>query len=117
MYGDNGRWPVIIIPEEDRKLLQIRSICPVSIKDSQKLKMTELLARINNQLLLVNFVFNLEEGLIACQSMNLFLDGIINNDVLHILFNKNLSTMDDFLPAITAVNSGYTEPVFAINHQ
>lgn len=117
LSGENGCWRVVIIAEEDRKIIQIRSICPVTIKDNQKIKIAELLTRLNSQLLFGNFIFNFEEGEITFKTINLFKDGILSNEPLEILFNTNMSTLDDCIPAIIAVNSGFTEPVLAISHQ
>lgn len=93
--------------------MQIHSHCPIDIKEHQKLRLAELITRLNNNLLLGCFILNFEEGEIIYKTVHLCIDKSLNLKTMDILFNTNAQTMDDFLPAISAVNSGYSEPCLA----
>lgn len=112
--GENGNWKILVHVDEVKSVLEIYSWCPVRIKETQKLKLAELIARINNGLLLGYFSMSLEEGDISFKTVHLFADAEITNKNLDILFITNTQTLDEYLPAITAVNSGYSEPCLAI---
>jgi len=113
MSGENGNWKMLfhIIAEKD--MLQIRSYCPIKIKDNQKLRISELITRLNNMFLLGYFSFDFEEGEIVFKTIHLFAETDLNLNTLNILFVTNAQTLDEYLPAITAVNSGYAEPCLA----
>jgi hypothetical protein len=112
--GENGNWKVLICVDEKRGILELYSHCPVSIKETQKLKIAELISRINNLLLIGYFSISLEECEIVFKTVHLFADTEITIKNLEILFSTNTQTLDEYLPAITAVNSGYSEPCLAI---
>lgn len=112
--GENGNWKILVHVDEVKGILEIYSDCPVRIKESQKLKLAELIVRINNLLLLGYFSMNLEECDIVFKTVHLFDNSVLNNKNLDILFRTNTQTLDEYLPAITAVNSGYSEPCLAI---
>ena len=52
MSGDNGNWKTLFQVDTEKQLLQIRSYCPIRIKDNQKLRIAELVTRLNSRILL-----------------------------------------------------------------
>jgi len=57
---------------------------------------------------------SLEECAIVFKTVHLFSDTEVTIKNLDILFSTNTQTLDEYLPAIIAVNSGYSEPCLAI---
>ena len=112
--GENGNWRVLLCVDEKRSTLEVYSFCPVSIKETQKLKIAELITRINHRLLIGYFSMSLEECAIVFKTVHLFSDTKVTIKNLDILFSTNTQTLDEYLPAIIAVNSGYSEPCLAI---
>ena len=53
--GENGNWRVLLCVDEKRGILEVYSFCPVSIKETQRLKIAELITRINRRLLIGYF--------------------------------------------------------------
>jgi len=114
--GENGRWRITVIVAEEHKFIHIKSFCPVSIRDVQKLKMAELLCRLNNMYVFGNFNLNFEEGTIVFKTTNLFAENNRDYNQFGYLFEFNVSAMDQNIPVIIAVNSGYIEPVLATTY-
>lgn len=72
--GENGNWKVLLCVDEKRSILEVYSFCPVSIKETQKLKIAELISRINNRLLIGYFSISFEECEIVFKTVHLFSD-------------------------------------------
>ena len=72
--SENGNWKVLLCVDEKRDILEVYSYCPVSIKETQKLKIAELITRINCLLLIGYFSMSLEECAIVFKTVHLFSD-------------------------------------------
>ena len=112
--GENGNFRVIFCIDEERELVQIRSYCPIIIKENQKLRIADLIARINDKMIFGCFTLNSEEGAVVYKTSHLVSGTELNFKTLDILYITNARSLDEYLPAISAVNSGYTEPFMAI---
>jgi hypothetical protein len=114
LSGENGSWKTIFFIDEEREVLQIRSYSPITLKDNQKIRIAELITRINSHSYLGCFVMNFEEGELSYKTVHLLVKSELNFEALNILFRINAQTIDDYLPAISAVHSGFTEPCLAV---
>jgi hypothetical protein len=110
LSGDNGNWKLGIFIDAEREILQLRSFCPIKIKENQKLKISELISRINYDCYLGCFIMDFEECEITFKTIHLGFENELTNSAFNILFNTNAQTLDEHLPIISAVNSGFSEP-------
>lgn len=110
LSGDNGNWKIGIFIDPEREVLQLRSFCPIKIKDNQKLKISELISRINHNCYIGCFIMDFEECEITYKTTHLGFENELSISALNILFNTNAQTLDEHLPIISAVNSGFSEP-------
>ncbi len=111
---ENGQWNIHLEVDEERSVLEIHSLCPVKIKDQQKLRIAELIARINCRILLGGFILVFEDCNLYLKTTHLFQGHPLDPENIEILLTTNIYTLNQYLPAIVAVNSGFTEPVLAI---
>lgn len=111
--GENGNWKMYILCDEDRRLLEINAVCPVYTPDRQRLPMCELLARINNSILLGKFSMDFEDGEVTLKTNSVYKETEMSEECLEILLYSNYQTLDRFLPAIMSVNYRHNDPVLA----
>lgn len=114
LSGDNGHWKTGFFIDEEREVLKIHSFCPVKVKDNQKIRIAELVTRINRVCYFGCFIMDFIEGELIYKTIHLCLESEISLNVVDILFNTNVQTLDEYIPAITAVNSGFSDPYLAI---
>lgn len=110
LSGDNGNWKLGIFIDEEREVLQLRSFCPIKIKENHKLKISELITRINYNCYFGCFVMDFEECEVTYKTTHLGFENELTISAFNILFNTNAQTLDEYLPIISAVNSGFSEP-------
>ena len=97
MHGENGNWRMLFQINEEKELLEIRSYCPIKIKYNQKLRLAELITRINYNLVLGCFTMDFEDGRIFFSIAHLSREANLNIKTLNTLFNTNAHTLDQFL--------------------
>jgi hypothetical protein len=112
--GENGNWQTYFHINAEREFLQIISLCPLNAKDTKKLCIAELLTRINNNVLFGSFTLHFEDGGICYTTTQLLQQVALNTAMFHTLFQTNVKTLDEYIPAISAVNSGFTVPCLAV---
>jgi len=113
LNGNNVSWNCVIHVDLGRQLITLRCYSPVMVQDAQKLKMAELIARLNLQFTLGQYVINFEEGDIYFETVHLFHDNYLPLKTLDTLFYVACKTFDDYFNAINKVNMGDAEPVMA----
>jgi hypothetical protein len=114
LAGNHVNWRCLIYIDNERKTICIRSYYPITIQDQQKIKMAELVARINSRIVLGSFIIDFEQGDIAFDTTHLHGDEPITPAVFEKLYYTNCQTLDEHFKMISAVNLGYTEPVLAV---
>lgn len=102
---------VYYIPNSDSLL--IRSYFPMEVRDASKLKVAELLMRINHDLNFGSLILNFEKGYCYFETPHLLQQSILEEEVFSRLFMSNLQTTDDVFVHVLNVNLGNDEPVTA----
>jgi len=111
---DNGDFPTIVIVDEEDRMLQISSICPVNITKEKMPVLAELIVRINNYLLLGLFDLHMDGETLEFR-LGIKVHRIdLEYEILDLLLSGNSSVMDHFLPIITSVAYGNVSPKKAI---
>ena len=114
LSGQNVTWRCIIHLDLDRNLLSIRNFSPVLVQDAQKIKVAELLTRLNFGFTLGHYVMNFEEGEVIFETTHLFKETNLSPDIVDMLFYISCKTFDEYFNLINKVNMGETEPFMAI---
>ncbi len=113
--GKNLSWHIYLRADEERNLISISSVLPLYADDVQKLKIADLLNRINYRTLLGTWCLDNEDGEISYTIFHLTDGNNITDSQLDIIFDTCCRSVDNFFPAIASVNYGNAEPVIAFN--
>lgn len=111
--GNNGNWKVFIIADEQRRLLQIISVCPIRTPRQQQQSMCELLTRMNEDILLGKFSMDFENGEITFKTSNIYCESEISDISVFHLLQSNFNSFDEYLPAMIAVIYRHNQPLLA----
>lgn len=114
LSGANVSWRTVIHLDMDKKVLSIRHYSPIMIQDKHKIKVAELLARVNYAFTLGHFKMNFEEGDVLFEVSHLLNDNALTNDIADIMFYVSCKTFDEYFNLINKVNMGETEPFIAM---
>jgi hypothetical protein len=114
IVGRQLTWHCIIYPDYDRCVLLIRSFYPISVIDGKALKMAEMAARCNEDILLGKFNLNFESGSISLDTIHLFADSVFTEGIFRTLISTNLVSAEEYFRLFAAVNFGDEEPALLI---
>ena len=99
--------------DDDLKVLVIRAIYPLVVQDAQKLRVAELLARLNAILLLGGFHLDFEDGEIVYRTVHLALPDELQEAAFQHLLRITMNTVDEYFVPILSMNAGLSEPITA----
>lgn len=111
--GENGNWKVFVGIQEEKRIIQIISICLINTPLSQQLQMCELLNRINYNIILGKFSMDFNDGEVSYQTAGIYSDVELSEQCLYHLIQTNFRSFDEYLPAIIAVDYRHNEPLLA----
>ncbi len=114
LRGENGKWDTYVSANESQTVLTIQIVLPFTVSDSKKLKIVDLLNRINCQLGFGKLCMDNEDGDITYMVSHLCTGKHLAPEDADILFRKSFNTIDELLPVITTVCFGDAEPSLAI---
>lgn len=114
LRGQNGNWDTYIRTNDLQTVLTIQIVLPFTVSDSKKLKIADLLNRINCQLGFGKVFLDNEDGDITYTIRHLCTSKLLGQEDTDILFRTSFSTIDDLIPVITSVCFGDAEPSLAI---
>jgi hypothetical protein len=101
--------------EPDRHRFIFFSYCVANCPDTLRIKMAELLTRLNSVIFLGNFELNFETGIIKFKTSILYEGLDLNNKSIDNLIINNLAVMDDCTPAILKLIYGDLNAIDAYN--
>jgi hypothetical protein len=111
--GDNCHFRNLVYYLPGSQSIMIRSYLPLEIKDVSKIKLAELLVRINHRLQFGSLKIDLEKGNCYFETPHLLQQSILEEEVFKRLFLSNIHTADDVFVHVLNVNLGHDEPVTA----
>lgn len=104
--GDNGYFVIFITADDEDRLLEAFTMCPLNVPKAKLAAVTELIARINCRLRVGNFDIDLTDGEVGFRVGIRVGDTILDRDMLGgTIFGSSLA-MDRFFPAIASVVYG-----------
>jgi hypothetical protein len=105
-FGEHGTWSLVGQVDEDDRTVAMYSIMSEPVPVEQRPGMAQLLCRINFGLTLATFELDLDDGQLRLRTALLAEAVAPSASQLKMLVGINLTTMDEYLPAIEAVLEG-----------
>lgn len=108
--GDDGTWKVYIQITEDEEVRRIvvHSPLPAIIPEHNRLKVAELLTRINYDLIIGNFELGLDDGLVLFKTTLDLADGQLTQAMFERMYELNGHTMNKHYATLLSVGFGDT---------
>jgi hypothetical protein len=114
--GENCQWRMHIQYDHERNSILVLSTYPIIASDANKIKVAELLTRLNEGFGLGCFQMNFESGEIMFRIGHIVQEGSLDEATFKRLFYINLNTTDQYFVPIFSVNAGLVEPVIAFHN-
>lgn len=107
--GDNGNWRVFIQVTDDDEVRRVmmRAHLPARTPENNRLKVAELLTRINYDLIVGNFEMNLDDGEVIYKTCLDLADGVVTPAMFDRMYDLNSRAMNHYYAKI--LNAGYGE--------
>lgn len=111
ILGDDGNWRVFIqiTDDDETRLVAIHAHHPVRIPEGNRLKVAELLTRINYDLLVGNFELNLDDGAVLFKTTLDLADGQLTQAMFERMYEINSLSMNQYYAKILSVGYGNTD--------
>lgn len=113
--GKNGCFRGYVDVDEDKRIVQVRTLAPVVVSRSRRSRVAELVTRINERLVLGTVELSMDSSSVACRTSIILGESNPHHDVLEHLLYVNWCAMDTFFPAINAVLFGNMVPKDALD--
>lgn len=113
--GKSGRWNCYAQFKEVQHQFIFYSVCPIIAPESQRLTVSEFIARANYGLTIGNFELDFRDGEIRYKTSVDIEDDKLSFAGIKNLVYTNVNMMDKYLPGIISVIAGDVSPEFAIN--
>ena len=104
--GEHGCFLGYSDTDEEKRTVHIQTILPVKAPRDKRLRVAELIARINQYLLIGNFELNMDSGLIGYKTSIMLGNGELLDDTIEHLLFGNWSATDRYFPACNLVIFG-----------
>jgi hypothetical protein len=110
--GADGSWEVAIriADDEEPRGVVIHSRHPARIPECNRLKVAEVLTRINYDLVFGNFELGMDDGTVFFKTALDLVDGQMTKAMFERLYDLNLSSMNQHYAKILSVGFGELEP-------
>lgn len=111
ILGDDGNWRVFIqiTDDDETRLVAIHAHLPARIPECNRLKVAELLTRINYDLMVGNFELNLGDGAVLFKTTLDLADGQLTQAMFERMYEMNGHAMNLYYAKILSVGYGNTE--------
>jgi hypothetical protein len=104
--GPSGTWKLYAHAVEERELILLYSICPLTVPPEKRAEMASFLTRANYGLALGNFELDFEDGEIRYKTSLTVEGGDVRATLVRRLARVNGLAMERYLPSIAAVVTG-----------
>ena len=104
--GPSGTWKLYAHAVEERDLILLYSICPLTVPPEKRAEMASFLTRANYGLALGNFELDFEDGEIRYKTSLTVESGDVSPTLVRRLAQVNGLAMERYLPSIAAVVTG-----------
>lgn len=112
--GENGRFLGLVRVHEGTSVLAFYTLCPVEVPPERMTDALELVARLNNGHVLGNLELDVDDGTMRFKT-SIDIEGAeLTEDLVANVVYANVASLDQMLPAITAVVVKGTRPRDAV---
>lgn len=112
--GENGRWNCYAQAREEQKQFVFYSMIPVNAPEPKRQAVAEYITRVNYGLILGNFELDYSDGEIRYKT-SIDVDGDeISEALIRNAVNRNVYTVDRYLPGIMSVIYADADPAEAV---
>lgn len=111
---ENSNYSCYAITDEENKVFQFYANSPVKVPEDKYLQISEFLTRANYGLILGNFELDFSDGEVRYKTSIYMGESELDFPIIKRMVYLNLSTMDDYFPAIMKVIYGGISPEQAI---
>lgn len=101
--GENGRWPVYVLTDDDVGLCIVYSMSPVQVPEDARAAVCEFLTRINYGLTVGGFEMDLADGEVRFRTSVAVGEAVVPVEIIHRLLHLNVLAMDRHLPGLLAL--------------
>lgn len=112
--GDQGDWPVYATVIENEARVVFYSVFTEHVPDHRRPAVSELFIRINFTLLVGSFDLDLSDGEARFRTSLDIEGGELTDGLLRQIVYANVTTMDEYLPAIQSVSGAEITPSEAL---
>ena len=109
--GDSGAWRCAVVIHGEGIAVEVRSMFEGPVPEARMHAMAELISRVNFGLLLGAFEMDFDDGEFAFRTSAPVVGGELPDDALQGLIGSNLSTVNDYYPAIMRLIYGQATPL------
>ena len=108
--GDDGTWSayIQITDDQERRLIVVHAHLPARIPENNRLKVAQLLTRINYDLIVGNFEMNFDDGGVLLKTTLDLADGQLTQAMFEQMYETNCHMMNEYYAKILSV--GFGEP-------
>lgn len=112
--GENGRFLGLARVHEGTSVLAFYTLCPIEVPAERMADALELVARLNNGHVLGNLELDVDEGTLRFKTSVDVEGAELTEDLVANVVYANVASLDQMLPAITAVVVKGTRPLDAV---
>lgn len=112
--GDNSWFHGFIYIDEETRLILVKTVSPTKVPKNKRLKIVDLITRINSQIPLGNFELSLKKGLICFRTSLMLGNSSFREELMQHLLFANWFIADKYFPAFNMVLFGNIQPQKAI---
>ena len=108
--GENGRFLGLVRVHEGTSVLAFYTLCPIEVPPEKMADAAELVARLNNGHVLGNLELDVDDGTMRFKTSVDVEGAELTEDLVANVVYANVASLDQMLPAITAVVVKGTRP-------
>ena len=109
--GDTAAWRCAVVIHREGDAVEVRSMFEGPVPEARRHDVAEFICRVNFGLLLGAFEMDFDDGEIAFRTSAPVVGGELPDDALQGLIGANLSTVNDYYPAIMRLIYGEATPL------
>jgi hypothetical protein len=112
--NENGFFPSFIEASDAKRTIRVCTLVPLRVPRAKRVRVAELVARINEHLVLGHFELGMDSGVAAVETSILLGDSELHPDVMQHLLYANWWAMERYFPPVCRVVIGKATPKRAL---
>ena len=113
--GDNSKFELVLDAREETQIFFVYVYFPLKVPEKNRLAVSELMTRINYNLKIGNFEFDMKDGEIRYKTSVDIEGSELVTKMIHSMVSASLSTSDTYFPAVMHICYGNKTAVEALD--